>query len=110
MPFGEHKGTPVARLPDGYLAWLNNRAELYGQLKVEVAREYARRFREEAEHSQIARQRLSGISPKMLDVCRKIVEAGYKDLAVKNHPDRGGDTRAMAAINQSVDILRRLLS
>ena len=28
------------------------------------------------------------------------VKATYRDLAMKNHPDRGGDTETMQAINR----------
>lgn len=41
-----------------------------------------------------------------MDAARKIIEAGYRALCLKNHPDVGGDTRAMMAINAAVEALR----
>lgn len=36
MPWGRHKGTPVAKLPRHYMQWLKTKAE--GPLQVEVYR------------------------------------------------------------------------
>jgi hypothetical protein len=36
----------------------------------------------------------------------KLIEAGYKALARKHHPDRGGATGAMQLLNAVVDKLR----
>jgi len=36
----------------------------------------------------------------------ELVTAAYRTLAQLHHPDRGGDTGAMSAINQAVEILR----
>lgn len=37
------------------------------------------------------------------------VEQRYRQLAMKHHPDRGGDTVRLAEINHAVDVLRKLL-
>jgi curved DNA-binding protein CbpA len=40
---------------------------------------------------------------------RKIIEAGYRALAKRKHPDKGGKPEAMAALNQAVTNLRNLV-
>lgn len=55
-----------------------------------------------------ARSTLS-LDGKHLEIAKKIVDAGYRALALKNHPDRGGDQRAMAAINSAIEALRAAL-
>ncbi len=41
--------------------------------------------------------------------CGRLIEAGYRALARKNHPDRGGSTDAMQALNAVVAKLRAAL-
>ncbi len=39
---------------------------------------------------------------------RKIIEAGYREMAKRHHPDKGGEPEEMAALNQAVKNLRAL--
>ena len=41
--------------------------------------------------------------------CGQLIEAGYRALARKNHPDRGGSTDKMQALNAVVTKLRAAL-
>lgn len=41
-------------------------------------------------------------------VSRKQVEAKYRQLAMKHHPDRGGEAAQLAEINHAVDVLRKI--
>lgn len=36
MPFGRHKGKPIADVPRGYLRWLKNNVNLFGPLQAHV--------------------------------------------------------------------------
>lgn len=115
MPFGKHYGVLVSELPDDYLMWLYETANLYGRLADAVDNEFHRRFGDHDEDSDpedeysepdvvlIERLRLD---PVTQSVCLKLVEVGYRQLALKNHPDVGGDHRAMQAINRAVEVLR----
>lgn len=44
--------------------------------------------------------------PKVQTWERKIIEAGYRQLAKRNHPDKGGSPETMAALNSAVKNLR----
>lgn len=44
---------------------------------------------------------------EMHGMTRAIIEAGYRALALRYHPDRGGDVGTMAKLNQAVEELRR---
>ena len=118
MPFGKHVGVEIADLPDGYLAWLYETADLHGALEVCVEREYFDRFGDpDPGPSRGSRPELpstdtgvlSKLTPAQHSVAIKIIEAGYRDLAKKNHPDAGGDHRAMVAINITIEVLRKAL-
>jgi curved DNA-binding protein CbpA len=40
----------------------------------------------------------------------ELLAAGYRKLAMENHPDHGGDTKAMQEINEAVARLRKKLT
>lgn len=44
MPFGQYKGWNIKEVPINYLLWLSEEADMYGQLKWEVAIELEERF------------------------------------------------------------------
>lgn len=90
MPFGKYKGCSLSELPDDYIEWLVNkfrpREPLLSGLKMEI------RFR----------------YPKPASML-EIINAGYKTLALKYHPDRGGSTERMQSLNNSVEALRKMI-
>ena len=96
MPFGRYRGELLCDLPDDYLDWLLGLDDLREPLRTRVAAEAARRAR--ASERPIA-------GPVDGDVAVAIVEAGRRALALRHHPDRGGDTRVMQAINSTADKL-----
>lgn len=70
--------------------------------------EYERRSREEAyrrffgggySHQQSAAASSSNFSQEELDLVRGVISAGYKKMATKYHPDRGGDEKMMKLLN-----------
>lgn len=105
MPFGKHKGFLVSDLPDDYLGWLFEQADLHGWLADAVESEYWARF-DPPKRPKSDAPGVGSLSPVMLSVCSKIAEAGYRQLALKNHPDQGGDVRSMQAINEAIGVLR----
>lgn len=42
-------------------------------------------------------------------ISREGVETKYRQLAMKHHPDRGGETARLAEINHAVEVLRKLV-
>lgn len=91
MPFGRYKGCPVRDLPEDYLKWLYRNVKLRGPLQSEVLR---------ALHE-----------PDYCDAPPEVIEPGkvkkvYRELALKWHPDRGGSTEAMKAVNEFYERLQ----
>jgi hypothetical protein len=107
MPFGKHKGLLLSELPDSYLGWLFEQADLHGWLAAAVEHEYWERF-DPPETPGASWPSVEAMPPVMRSVCSKVVEAGYRQLTLKNHPDVGGDERAMKAINEAAYFLRGL--
>ena len=40
----------------------------------------------------------------------RIIQAGYRQLAVQNHPDKGGNTTTMQEINAAHEKLKSMVS
>ena len=105
--FGKFKGMAVVELPTDYLLWLNDQ-EWMGSRWGE---DFAAAVREELER----RARRSSPPPPPSpngDVDRtmalEIIEAGYRSLAKKFHPDLGGRHDQMVSLNRTMDKLRKL--
>lgn len=56
------------------------------------------------------RQQAMAILDLSEPVSRKEVEKRYRQLAMKHHPDRGGDAAQLAKINHAVDVLRKIVT
>lgn len=61
--------------------------------------EEARRLLEEMDRRKAERR-------KIPDIAQEIVKAGYRHLASKRHPDKGGDMRTMQDLNAATAWLR----
>lgn len=125
MPFGKHAGVDVCDLPDAYLWWLFLQPKFYGAdpleleaLRVAVEAEHAHRFgwRRDDDDERARRARASVYAPRprvpaeLRPVAERIVAAGYRALALEAHPDRGGDTSTMQAVNAAVAALRAVVA
>lgn len=84
MPFGKWQGYDLAQIPTGYLTWLSSNTDLYGALKNAVQAELDRREGKEAQ------------AEGAVDALKNV----YRSLAMKWHPDKGGNHQAMQAINE----------
>ena len=96
MPFGKHRGEPISDLPSDYLFWLASLPDLRRPLKYAIEAEVNRRL-----HQAPVVEAL----PVDGDLAIALVEAGRRALALKLHPDRGGDTALMARVNDTADKL-----
>ena len=94
MPFGKFKGYEIRDLPDNYLGWLYEIVEP-GYLADCVYAEYQHRFGED----------FKSAPPRV----REIIEAGFKALALKYHPDVGGSGDAMREIIEARAWLQSLV-
>ena len=86
MPFGKHRGCYVEDLPQSYLRWLLDNVDLREPLLTEVC------------------NALVDYDPSPVPSTDK-VRIIYRELAFKWHPDRGGSTEAMQALNEFHDRL-----
>ncbi len=112
MPFGKWRGRRLSEIDDNYLEWLltiDLRAWLRQAVESELdeRRDQARRDREWRTWEQREQDRQQTRETRGVDraVAAEIVKAGYRQLAIKHHPDRGGDTRLMAKVNSAADWL-----
>jgi len=86
MKFGKYKGSDISEIPDGYLQWLTG---------IELREPLAGCVWEELQER--------GLEPEPLPTAGRLdpdkVRTFYRELSLMFHPDRGGDTEAMKAIN-----------
>lgn len=112
MPFGKYKGRPFCDLPSDYLHWLANLDDLLEPVRSYVFAEVRRRSQPHGDPWRARRRREAHPpdpphrrGPVDGDVAAAIIEAGRRALAAKNHPDVGGDLKAMQSINATADKL-----
>lgn len=95
MPFGMYSGCEVRNLPNDYLCWLHNEAKnITGYIADAIDAEYRSRGFTDAE------------VPLRV---KEIIEAGFKALAFKHHPDVGGHADAMRELLEARAWLQRLI-
>ena len=104
MPFGKHRGQPLDEVPLSYLGWLLEGADFLGRY---------RGLREAIEDE--IRERVGprwAPPPRPVPwqcpepgLARELVAAGRRAMALRHHPDRGGDTEQMKRTNVVADWL-----
>ena len=115
IPFGKHSGTEVRDLPVSYLRWLNENdlrcmtPELKHAVR-EALREAQQR--QESAWERFTRDQFTppprapaGMTTVLVPVARlalmqELIECGFKALAVKIHPDKGGEVGRMQELNE----------
>ncbi len=89
MPFGKYRGELLEDLPTDYLEWLGS-LQLREPLRSHVEAEHARRY---AESTTVAFPHVG--------LANQIITAGYRALALRLHPDAGGDHDSMVALSRA---------
>jgi len=122
MPFGKYQGEEIADIPIGYLRWLRDNVDLFGELADEVWAELeGRRL---SQHDQKRQQRepeppfpersstdmAIQVSAADAPLLREILERGYKAAARVHHPDAGGCVEVMQRLNALVQYIRAQLA
>lgn len=92
MAFGKYKGTMFCDVPLDYLIFL-----------AESNRKKTKQLEDEIERRQLVEEANETIA-------EKIVNAGYRALATKCHPDAGGDPEAFRRLTASKEVLKELLN
>lgn len=94
MPFGKHKGEDLEDIPEPYLVWVLDHCELKSPtLEAEI-------------------KRVLGLGPSTDTFLRPSVDdlkPVYRRMASKYHPDRGGSTEAMVAVNEFWEEINKAL-
>lgn len=134
MPWGKFKGDFIADVPSSYIVWLIDNAKvsdplLLRELAVEMVKrmtEYVPGSRQNADgsvgdpgvHSD---ERRSDAGPRPTppsaprapqsyreEVALRVIESGYRAVAMKLHPDKGGTEQAMKELNSVREALKTL--
>lgn len=50
------------------------------------------------------------VPAELREAASRIARAGYRQVALEVHPDRGGDTAAMQAVNAAAALLRQVVA
>jgi hypothetical protein len=122
MPFGKFRGRDLAEIDDGYLVWLATLDDLRPLLRAGVRRELRRRGYELADFEEPHARREQPppppppppppgggleIAPGDEELFAQIFHAGYRALAMRYHPDTGGDAETMRKLNLLAEKFRR---
>ena len=102
MPWGKHRGTPVHELEDSYIWWL------FGQdiRDFNLSQEIERIAQDRWPYKFIRNVVVVKQEPPTNDTgIMADVKSIYRKLALKFHPDHGGNTLAMAALNEFKELL-----
>jgi hypothetical protein len=119
--FGKHYGKPPCEVPSNYLAWVLREVQeldydLRDAIEVELRirdAEEARRSRERQTrarhgHRRSAAASEAGAGESATVALPAVVKRWYSTMALEFHPDRGGSSEAMAAINRGRELLEEL--
>jgi hypothetical protein len=111
--FGKYAGLPLYDVPLNYLRWaVKNMDSLSAgersAIRLEIARQESRR--DDQGYRSTPPQRPSA-PPVAVDTAigLEIIKEGRRALALKYHPDRGGDPERMTRANATADYLEKRL-
>lgn len=105
MPFGKHKGKRFDDIPAGYLEWALGELDFAGRqwLRRAMESELLRRFPDEDACSDNPQAK---VSPEMMS---ELLHRWYRQVCLRYHPDRGGSTEVMQAMNDAYQNLQKML-
>ena len=102
LRFGKHRGKELSDVPPDYLYWLLNASRT---LIVELEEEL------DEPHSTSGNGTHHSTPPNLPPLTKDLVEAGYRTLCKKFHPDlnNGRGHNKMLELNKAMEELRRVL-
>lgn len=106
MPWGRYRGSPIETLPLGYLAWILDEAthvtpELHDAVRAEIA--------DRLDVRPTVRSVRALPDPSVGAAAGDLVQAGFREMARRCHPDHGGTDRDMRDLLAARDWLRTAL-
>src|SRR5215471_18361148 len=105
MPFGKYRGIPITDLPDHYLEWLNSLDDLRGRLRRAVNAEW--QYRQWEEEARRPVEHAPEMDAEDRALLAELVQAGFRALVRRYHPDVGGDGEKMVRLNALMERLRQ---
>lgn len=135
MPWGKFKGDFIADVPSSYIVWLldNGKVSSDTLLSRALAVEMVRRMEDfipdaknadgsvgdPGVHSDSRRYESAGPRPTppsaprapqsyREEVALQVIESGYRAVAMKLHPDKGGSEQAMKELNSVRETLKMM--
>lgn len=105
MPFGKHRGAAIHDLPDDYLEWLHGLDNVRGRLRKAVDAEW--RCRQWEEESRRPVEYMSEFDAEDKLLLAELIRSGYRQMAMKHHPDVGGNPEVMRKLNALMERLRQ---
>jgi hypothetical protein len=103
LPFGKYRGWRLSQVPLGYLGWLLDECDLKAYLEDAVRAEVRRRVADPYAAPPPPHRPPAGPD------WRAVIAEWFRPLAMRWHPDRGGDGRVMAALNDARERLEALV-
>jgi hypothetical protein len=107
MPWGKYKDTEISEIPSGYLVFCHEELRVREiWLKAAIADELDRRFGyADPTPPPPPRDERRTWTPEAKALVRAVLDAGYKTMAHRFHPDKGGTKADMQRLN---DVIARL--
>jgi hypothetical protein len=93
------RGCGISEIPSWYLRWVLEYLDLRPHLRLAVEDELAARAGEDDRTTRGDSRYLNVM------VAREIITAGRRSLALRHHPDHGGNVERMKLINTTADVL-----
>lgn len=91
LQFGKYKGRDVRDVPEDYLRWIiDHQQKTLNDYQAEIIRRQS-------------------LLDARLSWAERLVQAGYRSLALKYHPDRGGDNESMQQVIAAQEKLKELI-
>jgi hypothetical protein len=91
LKFGKYKDQDIKTVPDDYLAWL-----------IETQKKTLSEYQEEQE-------RRAALQDARRSWAERLIQAGYRALANKHHPDHGGNDNDMLQVTAAKEKLKTLV-
>lgn len=111
MPFGKYRGTSIDFVDTQYLEWalrtIKDMDYRWPWLRAAIEKEVARR-RDTSGWKEPEDENDEDAKVGARKSVRDILSAVRRQMALKHHPDRGGDVAVMAAVNDALDRVAKL--